>query len=364
MHLREPSSVSSFLGLSLLGLGCGLVGAVSGAAAAAALSHPAPVSAPVLALATTEEPVALSTSSTGSDLTPAPSTRVGFVAEIGGEHWFVLDVDASTLAPRGAPGVARRLVDDAGLFSTIAPLRARALPPALRAWRGQAVIVDGSCTDTLREFAVISQLTGDPAYAASDDETTASSHWTAASVAAHGTSFVAAKLERCTGTYGRAATAPAVVPFVEVEDPHAAIAARELMHSALADQARTAYDSQLGPAPAPEDAFDRAVQVTTHAARDPRTGTLWIAVHARAEFACGGPDANFWTLDRVDGDRLVSVARGTTDNLASVDGLVDLDGDGTPEILGAGWLEPTHAFYAADMTELASFTVPFFGCPC
>jgi hypothetical protein len=355
MHLREPFPLRTYLGLSLLGLGCGFVGAVSGASAASALAHPAAVSIPEIAVALPDEPVTMSTASTGTDAEP-PSTQVGFVTMVAGAHWFVLDVDATTVKHRAAP----QLVDDDGIFSAIAPLHARELTPALRAWRGTAVTVDGTCTDTVRDFAVITQLTGDPGYAGEADE----ARWTAASVAKNGNSVIAVKLEHCTGTYARAVGAPPVVPFFAVDDARSAEATTELMKSDLARQARAEFTAQLGESTEPEASFDRATQITTHAARDPRNGTLWIAVHARAEFACGGPEDNFWALYRATGDQLITVASGMTSNLASIDALVDLDGDGVPEVLGSGWISPTHAFYGTDMTELSSFSVPYFGCPC
>ncbi len=91
--------------------------------------------------------------------------------------------------------------------------------------------------------------------------------------------------------------------------------------------------------------WKEAAQIHSIEMTDPRTQDTWIAVHVSAEFSCGGPDINFYGLYRVAGDGIITMSS-------------------MPELLGSGWLEPTHAFYGAGMETVASYDVPFIGWPC
>jgi hypothetical protein len=362
MHLREPFPLLTYIRLSLLGVGCGFAGALAGATLASTATHRVAVTVPVVEVAPAVEATHIfSSSSVAREAAPAPSAQLGFVFELEGAHWMILDVDPATLEHHRAT----RLVGDHDYPSaTIAALRDRDQPAALRAWRNTRVIVDGGCTDTVHDFAVISQVTGEPIYA--EDATDESlGHWSAAMIAEHGLTVVAAKLDHCTGTYARAATAPAAVPFPAVEDAVLGKRAETmLMTSQVATDARAALRAQFSDVEVSANmAFDRVTEISTKIARDPRTSTMWISVHAHAEFSCGGPDVNFWGLYRMAGDQLVMVREQAAD-LANIEALVDLDGDGIPELLGGGWISPTHAFYDQALQPIVSYDVPFFGCPC
>ncbi|MEO8550873.1 MAG: hypothetical protein ABI678_12895 [Kofleriaceae bacterium] len=320
------------------------------------------VTVPVVEVAPPAEATQISSSSSAArEAAPAPSTQLGFVFELDGAHWMILDVDPTTIEHHRAP----HLVGDPDYPSaTLVALRDRDQPAALRAWRNTRVIVDGSCTDTVRDFALISQVTGEPSYA--EDATDESlGHWSRATIAEHGLTVVAAKLDHCTGTYARAATAPAAVPFPEVEDAELGKRAEAmLMKSQVATDARAALRAQYSDVEVSETmTFDKVTEISTKIARDPRTSTMWVSVHAHAEFSCGGPEVNFWGLYRMAGDQLVTVREQAAD-LANIEALVDLDGDGIPELLGSGWISPTHAFYDQALQPIVSYDVPFFGCPC
>jgi len=359
MNLREPFPLRTYLGLSLLGAACGLVGALTGATLASN-AHRVATTIPIVEPAAEPQPELVpiaSTTTARDERQAAPSNRPGFVIEVDGATWMVLDVDATTLDSHRAPHLAR------GEFAsdTVALLRDRDLTAELRAWRGQDVIVDGTCTDTLHDFALISQVTGDPVYA--DDGT---QRWTTATIEANGSHLVAAKLARCTGRYARAASAPAAVPFAELSDGDALAsqATAQLLASATGRAARAKFDEQYTVNERPQVDFDEVAQLSTKVARDPRTGTTWISVHAHADFSCGGPDVNFFGLYRVAEGALVMVREQPSPDLAGLDALVDLDGDGVPELLGNGWLSPNRAFYNQDLEPIVTYEVPFFGCPC
>ncbi|HET9992183.1 MAG TPA: hypothetical protein VFQ65_26815, partial [Kofleriaceae bacterium] len=208
---------------------------------------------------------------------------------------------------------------------------------------------------------LISQVTGDPVYA--DDGT---QHWTVATIEANGNHLVAGKLRHCTGSYARAASAPPAVPFTELADGEtlATRATAQLLHSATGREARAQLATQYTGEGNPPLDFASVTETTTKVARDPRTGTTWVAVHVHADFSCGGPDVNIFGLYRTDDTGLVTLREQPSPDLAGLQALVDLDGDGIPELLGNGWLTPNRAFYDQDLRTLVTYDVPFFGCPC
>lgn len=363
MHLREPFPLRTYLGLSLLGLGCGFAGALAGATLASN-AHRVAISIPIIDPPPSVEvtPIASSTV-THDERQPAPSDKPGFVIDVGGAKWMVLAVAADTIDTHRAPHLVRGEYPN----DTIAILRDRDLTAELRGWRGQQVIVADSkgvsCTETLHDFALISQVTGDPVYAEDDN-----SHWTTASIEEHGTHLVAAKLAHCAGTYARAATAPAAVPFAERTDAGADELAKQasaqLLASDAGKQARIDLDVGWQGGEYARVDFDRVAETSTKVTRDPRTGSTWISVHVHADFACGGPQVNLFGLYRVAEGALVAVREQASPELAEIDALVDLDGDGVPELLGNGWLDPNRAFYNQDLEPIVSYSIPFFGCPC
>lgn len=348
MQLRESFPLRTYLGLSLLGVGFGVVGAVSGAAIASGSSVASGASvvhivAPQLEL----------TRSSGPAKAEPPSDQIGFVIASSTGNWFVLPIDGTKLAHR-----AGQLEDHEGIQRVVEPILARDLTPSMRAWRDVPVTVDGSCLDTLHDFALISQLAGDPAYAGA-------SSWTTAQVQADGQTYVVAKLAHCAGTYARATHAPPMIAFTKVDKgAHLAKAEQQALSSELARQVKAAFFDQNRDSADLTRAWTEAVQVRAIEVTDPRTGTNWVSVHVSGEFSCGALDVNFYDLYRVDRDELVTVSEMKTENLATIDALVDVDGDGVPELLGSGWLEPTHAFYSSEMEPLVSYELPFFGCPC
>jgi hypothetical protein len=364
MHLREPFPLRRYLGLSLLGLGCGFVGAISGARIASDLNR-VELSIPEISVAPTLEPIEVATTlSKHTEASPAVSNKPGFVIEINGSSWFVLDIDPSTLDSQAKSQVE----DDEYPTRTLAPLRNRDLTHELRAWRGQSVVVDSSCIDVLHDFALVHVLSGDPVYAAEDDIATAK--WTRRMIDEHGTAYVVAKLEHCTGTYARAELAPPIIAYEELTadpaklDLDVAHATADLMKSDIGDQVKQEFISQMADQHDTSSAFDKVTEITTKVALDPRTHTKWIAVHAHADFMCGGPQINFWGLYRVDGDHVIAVKQAKLESLAQITSLIDVDGDGIPEILGSGWISPTNAIYDLEENTVVLYDVPFFGCPC
>lgn len=368
MHVRERFPLRTYIGLSLLGVGCGFVGALSGATIASTASHRVAVTVPVVDVAPAPEVTRISsTAIMSNEAAPAPSESVGLVFELEGARWMILDIDPSEILHHRATRLVGPDADNP--FATIAVLAQGDQPTALRAWFNTDVIVDGTCKDTVRDFALISQLSGDPVYAdePGDETNGGRGRWTVKSIAEHGTTVVAAKLSHCTeGSYARAAAAEPAVPFVAVDDAGLGKRAeRHLLASEIAKQARAELKAQYDDVVTdPAMSFDKVTQLSTIVTSDPRTGTKWVSVHAHAEMSCGGPQVNIWGLYRMDDSELVAVREQAGGELDSINALVDLDGDGIPEILGRGWINPTQAFYSQDLEPIVSFEVPFFGCPC
>ena len=365
MHLHEPFPLRRYLGLSLLGLGCGFVGAMSGARIASDLVGHDAVSIPEISLAPPIEPIEVATTmSKHTEALPPVSTKPGFVIEIDGSSWFVLDVDPSTVDSHAKS----HLENDEYPTRTLASLRDRDLTKELRAWRGQGVVVDSQCVDVLHDFALVHVLSGDPVYA--DEDNVATAKWTRRMVDEHGTAYVVAKLEHCTGTYARAELAPWIIAYEDVTgdptkvDLDVAHATDDLMKSEVGEQVKQEFIGQMADEHDTSSGFDKVTEISTKVAIDPRTHTKWIAVHAHADFMCGGPQINFWGLYRVEGDHVIAIKQAKLESLAQITSLIDVDGDGIPEILGGGWISPTNAIYDLEENTIASYDVPFFGCPC
>jgi hypothetical protein len=361
MHLRESFPLRSFLGLSLLGIGCGFVGALSGAKIASSmLEHPPAVSIPEISIEPQVEPVTVSsTATTHATALPAPSDHPGMVIAVDGESWFVLDIDPTAIT------TGRSHLETAD-YPSATVAKVKHLPASLRAWRGQAVIVDANCTDTLRDFAVIHQISGDASYA-SNDENPATAKWSADAIDSRSVGVVAAKLDHCNGTYARAASAPRIVAYTVVApdgDADVARASADLMQSETAHEAKQELLTQMANDRDVSTMFEKVTELTSTAAIDPRTHTKWIAVHAHADFECGGPQVNFYGLYRVEGDHVIAVKQAKLESLSQITSLLDIDGDGIPEILGGGWISPTNAIYDLEEHAIATYDVPFFGCPC
>ena len=363
MHLHERFPLRRYLGLSLLGLGCGFVGAMSGAHAASRFAQ-VTVTIPEIDLAPAPEPLEVASATSKHTERVAVSQQPGFVIELEGKSWFVLDVDPSTIVTHAKT----RVENDEAPTSTIAMLRDRDLTAELRAWRGETVDVAGTCSDVVHDFALVHVLTGDPVYAAEDNP--ADGKWTRAMIDQHGTAYVVAKLEHCTGAYARSSRAEPIVAFKTVEqdftkvDFDVAHATDDLMKSDVAADVKHEFFNQMADEHDKTSTFDKVTEITTEVAIDPRTSTKWVAVHAHADFMCGGPQINFWGLYRVEGDHVVAVKRAKLASLAQITSLIDVDGDGIPEVLGGGWISPASAIFDLDESVLASYDVPFFGCPC
>jgi hypothetical protein len=329
----------------------GFCGLLSAGAIAAHATRPTPaLDVPVIPIVG-EESVRLIAATTAKQATPppAPSKELLFVFRAAGETWVKLSDDE----PRHGK---RKLVEDEDATATVAEVAVANLPAALRSWVGETVAVDGICRAHVTGFAVVTRLVGDPGYAGLDDQ-----KWTVRTAAEAGKSVLAARIDACAkGTFARRASlAPIVIPET-IEDAKLADAARAaFLASQAAQDAQTAWSENAN------DAWSEHATLTTRILRHPTTGTRWVAIHAGGEHECGGADFNVWGLFRVgaDGTLFPAVTR-KLETIYDVDHIIDVDNDGTFELVGRDWLGLSTVYGAVNGDEIDRLEMPFHGCPC
>jgi hypothetical protein len=287
--------------------------------------------------------------------------ELALVFAVDGESYLRLSSDERA-SSRGTP----RMTEEAGVFSVVAPVATSALPAHLRSWAGRTVLVEGSCRARVIGFAEVSRVAGDPPgsdhyYYDDDDEAAPAEEprWTVEDVVASNV-VLAAQLDGCTGTWARGEDYSPAAVVMAIEEPaleQAAVA--DLLARGEDDSYQQDWTSQGG-----EGDWRDAVDVATHAYQHPLTGERWIFAQARHAGGCGDPSIGMMAAYRVTADGAVRRFAELDFGYETVRGVVDLDGDGQPELLlGDG-----------DTTELvdlanerhASISVEhhFYGCGC
>lgn len=358
-QLVVPPHVSAIhlaAGLGLVVAGIALVAGarepqvaeVAPAVPLAEVTPPAPVSAPRAAVAASEAAAPL-------------VDEIKLVLRAGDASYVRLadierDADGALLWPRhGAP----RLVPEELAETAVAAVEVADVPAIHRAWAGREVVVDGTCRATVTGFAVVSRLLGDPAYAGIEKD-----EWDAAAVMQAGVQVLAARLDRCSGTFARdAALAPVVIPE-PIQDARLAEAARSALLASPVGVAAKRSWKELGWPDTAVGWWEHAV-VSTHVLRHPRTGAVFVAVHAHGDFVCGGPDVNVLGLYRAAADgTLAPVHETRLAQLHFIKRIVDVEDDGAFELIGRVWLGGDAVLSAADGSELDHLDLQFYGCPC
>lgn len=336
--------------------------ALSGTAITLALiprGHRVEVTPPVADVAAPATAVAVAEHAVEHETAAPPRALHGgefaFVVRAGAAHYVELE-QLDVEVDHGKPVLEH---DDDGIYTAVAPVRTEDVPAAWRPWLGREVVLDGSCTAKVTGFALLARLTGDPGYAEVHDD-----HWTTASILDHGTKLLVASLDRCTGTYARDASLPAMPALVPVEVPDLEAKARTMvLASEAAAEAQRAWHDDWEMTGNWWDATD--VAITTHAVRHARTGDIWISVIAHRDHGCGDAEVDVWGLFRVARDgSLRTVTLRKSEELDTLDELLDTDGDGVPELLGKPWLGLDHVLERPDGTELSRLPLQFYGCPC
>lgn len=286
------------------------------------------------------------------------------VFEVDGTYYLRLSEDEHA----ASHGRAQLVIDGEGL-AAVAGVATSAMPEELRAWAGRRVLVDGMCAARVVGFAEVSRVAGDPPgteeyyYEEEDKRPKDLPVWNLENVR-DANVMLAAKLDGvgdCGGTWARASEyAPAVIAH-QTEEPELENAAlADLMASAESEDEQKAWSEMGGEGNWRDDA---SVDVTTW--EHPDTGERWIFASATTGGGgCGEPGASAMAVYRVAGDGKVRKVTNLEYAGYNIRSVVDIDGDGQPELLvGAG--------ESTDLVDLAgesheSISRPYYtwGCGC
>jgi hypothetical protein len=280
--------------------------------------------------------------------------ELALVFSLDGQTYIQLATE-SRATSTGTP----RLLDDDDVTAVIAPVAPAALPGELRGWLGREVVVDGACRARVVELAEVSRVTGDPSNPwddedGGDDE----ARWTIERVMAANV-VLAGRLDGCAGTWARAASFPGAATVARIDAPDLEAAARRDLLARSADDLESSWIDQGG-----EGDWREAADVVTSVFHHPLTDERWVFVQIRHGGGCGDPHLAQMAAYRASAGGSVRKVADLEFAFDHIHELVDLDGDGQPElILGGG----THA-QVVDLanTHHASISVPhhYYGCGC
>jgi hypothetical protein len=242
------------------------------------------------------------------------------------------------------------LIYEGESMAAVATVTKSAMPTELQSWMGKTVLVDGSCRARVVGFAEVSRVAGEPpgsdAYYYSDpeDRPEEKPEWNLENVVEANVTL-AARLDGCTdGTWARSTEhAPAIVARVtEAPDLEQKALAQLLAEADADDTTKQAWTDMGGEGDWRDDAD---VDVTTFV--HPESGESWIFAQASTGGGgCGSPTASAMAAYKVGDDGKVRKVTNLDHAFSTIRGVVDIDGDGEPELLlGEG-----------DATELVDLT--------
>ncbi|MGE0869530.1 MAG: hypothetical protein AB7P03_13265 [Kofleriaceae bacterium] len=336
----------------MLVAGCALVGA--GLAFGLAADHRAAVPAVSIAAAPLIPVAERVVQPVAAPPEPAQTMELALVFEAGGATYLKLADLASDLIPPHHPFA---LVEGEARAAVIGHVNDGDVPAPYRPWKGRTVVVDGTCTATVVEFAVVSRLVGDTGYAdVADGE-----GWSVDSVMRNGGAMLAAKLDGCTGSYARdAGLSPVAIPIAVENRALVAKARAALLASKPSRQIQHEW-VELGNT----GHWYSDAELISRVVRHPTTGVTWVSIQSKIDNECGGIGDNAWGLFRVDaGNTLTPVSVRRLGEVSTIQQLIDVDNDGTFEILGESWLGLDTLYTTVDGELIEQLSVPFYGCPC
>jgi hypothetical protein len=336
------------------------------------VSYPAPVLAGAAAQrADAPTPVA---EAPAAPLTPS----FAFVLDVGGGVYMSLkDMDALDLTageddgeddearppraplPRHAPPTVIRV--DGLPVAAVAAVEASDLAPDISAWQGREALVDSACRARVTGFALVARVYAEDLAYQEEEQKMSEADLARTIFDDMGHLVLAAKLDGCKGSYAQPAGEPAAIR-ARVLDAHPAQAAAvaKLRQSKVARAAQKTWR---------ENEYDGAwwseAEVRTRILQHPRTGEVFVSVHALANVECGNVEINVWGLYHVAADdKLVPVTERVLDNVSALETFVDIDADGRFEILAPS-LWGLDTFLLDDGgSRRAMVHVPFYGCQC
>lgn len=266
------------------------------------------------------------------------------------------------LPPHAPPALVRM---DGLPVAAVAAVKTADLPARIAAWQGRDVLVDGVCRARVTDIALVARVySEDLGY---DEQ---QQHLGEAEVARTifedvGHLALAARLDGCSGSYAQPVGQASALP-ARLLDSHPAVpaAVRALRQSEPGRAAQRMWrESDY------EGAWWQDADVTTHVLQHPRTGEVFLSVHALADVECGGLEISVWGMYRVTagphGQAAVApLTERRLDNVRELQTFLDIDGDGRFEILAASlWGLDTFRL-AADGGREAVLHLPYVGCQC
>jgi hypothetical protein len=300
-----------------------------------------------------------------SDTSDEPDEEIrGFTSEGPDAFAMVFDVDGvtylrlsqeETATAHGSP----RMTETDGVTAVVAPVGVNALPAHFQKWAGRTVLVDGECRARVVGFAEVSRVTGeagDPWAYDEDGNPPAPTPWTVELVRESNVTL-AAKLDGCFGTWARAETESAAAIAATLDEP-------ELESAALADLlAESEHDlgwKEMGG----EGDWRDHVDVTSLAWQHPQTEEKWVFVQARHGGSCGEASISLMTAYRVGADGNLRRAAGLDFAHDDISQVVDLDGDGQPELIMNDGVSTTLVDLANEYHESIHVPNHSHGCGC
>jgi hypothetical protein len=282
--------------------------------------------------------------------------ELAFVFSVGGESYVRLSSDERALA-RGSA----RLIEDDGVYAAVAPVPTDAMPAELRAWAGRSVLVDGVCRASVVGFAEVSRISGEATnpYSDEEEEGDAPAEWTLESVIDTGV-VLAAKLDRCTGSWARSTDYSPAAVAAKIEAPElAAAASKDLLARTDVDSTQEEWRDAGG-----EGDWRDAAEVVTHVHQHPLTGERWVFVQARRYGGCGEPGFDMMAAYRANADGTVRRVADLDFGYDDITGVVDVDGDGQPELTLGGGNRTELVDLANERHGSISVEYRHYGCGC
>lgn len=283
---------------------------------------------------------------------PPPPRDVFLMVSVGGDSYIEVELDAIDEPKHRAP----RMLDGEPVVTAIADVAAKDLPEYARAWQRRKVIVDGTCEARVTGFALIARLEGN-----ASDAGDGLTRWTAKTVMEYGNASLYARLDGCAGTFARDAARPAIALLDETSAADD-VTERALERFVASDAVVTAQDAwrEVGNDGNWYEAPDALL--TTSVLKHPRTGVVWIVIHAYEYNGCGHAGGNAVGMFRVaaDGSLVTAVLRGAS--MASIERVIDLDNDGEPELVTSS--ESLPGIERANGDLVCELGVVSYGCGC
>lgn len=254
-----------------------------------------------------------------------------------------------------------QLLLDGEVHAVVAPVSTSSLPAEFRSWAGKTVLVNGTCRAQVVGFAEVSRITGEPSdpFRYDDDGNPIEpDEWTIEAVTDNNVMLAAKLDDACIGTWARAeAFSPAAIASME-EVPVLEFEAKAQLFESVDEELTASWKEQGG-----EGSWRDAADVVSTTWKHPLTNERWVFVQARRHGSCGDPGFSKMAAYRVRADASLHHAATLDYGGASISEILDLDGDGQPELLlGEGDTA------LVDLTNQAqqSIYIPYhsYGCGC